>query len=728
MSESLIADRYRLVRAIGRGAVGEVWLADDLVLSRQVAIKRLGVNPAAGFDSDAIERIVREARVAARLHHPHVVSVFDLVTDGGAPYVVMEFVDGESLEARMRRAGSLAVDDARALIAQVADALAAAHARGIVHRDVKPANIMIDAAGAAKLADFGIARGEGDAVLTMTGQTVGTIAYMAPEVARGEPATPPSDIWSLGVTLFACTQGRSPYDDGRSQSAIGMLMRIASEPLPAVPDGPLQAIIVSMLAADATARPTAREVARALGLQTERSAPSNRPAEPSSDATVQGLGNLSREVTLDRPVASPSGHRADAKPRSRRRYLVAAVAVILAAAGTVAAIAVTGRHSAKPPVRTQYSAAALALSGDGASGAYSPGNQDEVLGADGGIAVLDSTTSRAIRFIPLDPDAIATQVVVAKSGDTAYVTEVPSAVNPFHEGADAGVGTLVQVRLATREVTRKLSLCGNPVPRGMVMSPDGGRLLIAMDSCNEVVETATLQRLGSRNSPGMGSAPPPAITADGNTGYIAEASGLIVRVDMSRGTFTGIVDAIKGARGMLASPDGRFLYVYSPYGLFGTDSLRGQLAPVDISVPKPTLSHGAFTLGFGTYAAAVSPDGRYVVAASSGYDSAGRPLQDGSVTIIDTRDFTYNPVTVPGGRGTIAFSVDGSALFVANGAGVISKLDLASHALVKSLHGGGPWLFRSADPNVIYATDGRTTGVAIDVRAAAVLRPVSLSG
>lgn len=722
-SNNLVADRYRLVRAIGRGAVGEVWLADDLVLSRQVAIKRLAMDPAAGLDSVAIERIVREARVAARLHHPHVVSVFDLVTDGGAPYVVMEYVDGESLEARIRRAGPLSVDEARRLVAQIADALAAAHARGIVHRDVKPANIMIDTTGNAKLADFGIARGVGDSAITVTGQTVGTIAYMAPEVARGDAATAASDIWSLGVTLFAITHGRSPYDNGKSQSAIGMLMRIASEPLPTVPDGPLQMIIASMLAADAAARPTAREVARALGAGAVTPAGAAETPE-SSGRGNPGFDQRSSAATVDRPAA-PGRRRAR---RSKRwRYAgVSGAAVVLAAGVAIAFIAAAPGHSVNRSSGGD-NARALALSGDGASGAYAINSRDEILGADGGLAVLDSSTGRAIRFVPLDPTMTATQVIVGTAGDTAYVTEVPTAVNPFHEPTQPGLGKLVMVRLASREVAKSLALCGDPVPRGMVMSPDGTRLLIAMDSCNEVVNTADLADLGYRNSPGMGSGPPPTITADGTTGYVAEATGVIVRVDMVHGTFKGVAGAMKGARGMLASPDGKYLYVYSPYGLFGTDSLRGQLAPIDVA-PRPGLSHGAFTLGFGTYAAAVSPDGRYVVAASSGYDSAGRPLQDGSVTIIDTRDFTYNPVTVPGGRGTIAFTADGTALFVANGAGAVTKIDIARHSVVGSVRGGGPWLFRSPDPNVMYATDGRTAGVAIDIRTATVLRPVSLSG
>jgi DNA-binding beta-propeller fold protein YncE len=726
VSETLVADRYRLVRALGRGAVGEVWLADDLVLNRQVALKRLSLSPATGFDSDAIERIVREARVAARLHHPNVVSVFDLVTDGGAPYVVMEYVDGESLEARMGRRGPLPADEARRVIGQIAEALAAAHARGIVHRDIKPANIMIDATGTAKLADFGIARGESDSVLTMTGQTVGTIAYMAPEVARGEPATAASDIWSLGVTLFAITQGHSPYDDGRSQSAIGMLMRIASERLPPVPDGPLRSTILGMLASEPDERPTARALGRELAAT---AAPGRSASAAMSDATVtRGPDARSVEATLDRPQPLPRSHRRTARRARPRKWLLAAVGVVVVGAASVAAvIGLSGHHSAAGHALT-YSPAALELTGDGASGAYATGRQDEVLGASGGLAVLDSSTGRFIRSIPLESGMTAAQVVLTAGGDVAYVTELPAAVDPFHEPG-SGAGRLLEVRLATKQIMQSLALCGNPVPRGMVISPNGRRLLIAMDSCNEVVDTGTLKELDSRSSPGVGSAPPPTLMPDGGTGYVAEASGLIVRVNMTNGSFTGILDAIRGARGLLASPDGRYLYVYSPYGLFGTDSVRGQLAPIDMSVPKPSLSHGALTLGFGTYAAAVSPDGRYVVTASSGLDRSGRPLQDGAVTVIDTTSgFAYYPVTVAGGRGTIAFSADGKSVFVANTDGTVSKIDLATHSVVNTVHGGGPWLFRSADPDVIYASDGRASGVAIDVSTGSLLRPVSLAG
>jgi len=229
-----------------------------------------------------------------------------------------------------------------------------------------------------------------------------------------------------------------------------------------------------------------------------------------------------------------------------------------------------------------------------------------------------------------------------------------------------------------------------------------------------------------RPSPGVGSGPPPSIAPDSTHGYIAEASGLVMRVELAQGKFDGLTSSYSGVRGVLVSPDGKFLYIYSPYGLFGDAAQRGQIVPYDATSTTPT--HGADTLGYGTYAVAASPDGRYVVAASSGYDAAGRPLSQGSVTIIDTRDFSFSPVTVPGGRGTIAFSADGRFLFVADAAGLVTKVDIAHHTALITVRAGGGWLYRSADPEVMYVTDGRTGGAAIDVRTGQVLRPVSLSG
>ena len=180
----MIAGRYTLDREIGRGGMGAVWLARDEVLGRDVAIKRIGMVPGGG--SPDLERAEREGRLAARLNHPHVVAVFDLVHEGDERWLVMEYVPGVTLGELVRRDGALTPDQAAPLLRQAADALAAAHSAGIVHRDVKPSNILVTGDGQVKLSDFGIARAEADASLTQTGLVTGSPAYLAPEVASGQ--------------------------------------------------------------------------------------------------------------------------------------------------------------------------------------------------------------------------------------------------------------------------------------------------------------------------------------------------------------------------------------------------------------------------------------------------------------------------------------------------------------------------------------------------------------
>ncbi len=215
-------------RVIGRGGMGTVWLGRDTVLGRQVAMKRVGLVP--GGSAPDLERAEREARLAAALSHPHVVAVYDLVAEGDEHWLVMEYVEGESLAALIRRDGPLPAEAAASILEQVADALAAAHAHGIVHRDVKPSNIMVSPHGHAKLTDFGIAKAEADASLTQTGLVTGSPAYLAPEVASGASATPASDVWALGATLFHALAGRPPYDVG--DNVLGALYKIVHEAPP----------------------------------------------------------------------------------------------------------------------------------------------------------------------------------------------------------------------------------------------------------------------------------------------------------------------------------------------------------------------------------------------------------------------------------------------------------------------------------------------------------------
>ena len=224
----MIAGRYDLEREIGRGGMGAVWLGRDTVLGREVALKRVGLMP--GAESPDLRRAEREARLAARLNHPHVVSIFDLVDDESETWLVMEYVEGITLSAVIKRDGALTPDEAAPLVRQAADALAAAHAAGIVHRDVKPSNMMVTPRGEVKLTDFGIARAEADASLTRTGLVTGSPAYLAPEVASGATATEASDVWSLGATLYHALAGRTPYDV--SENLMGALYRIVHEEPP----------------------------------------------------------------------------------------------------------------------------------------------------------------------------------------------------------------------------------------------------------------------------------------------------------------------------------------------------------------------------------------------------------------------------------------------------------------------------------------------------------------
>ena len=212
--------------------MGAVYLARDEVLGREVAIKRIGMLP--GAESPDLARAEREARLAAALNHPHVVSVFDLVADGDHQWLVMEYVEGESLADRIRRDGGLAHAEAARIMWQVADGLASAHSAGITHRDVKPSNIMVTAGGQAKLTDFGIARSQADASLTQTGLVTGSPAYLAPEVASGTGAGTASDVWALGATLFHVLAGKPPYDV--SENMIGGLYKIVHEEPPRLSD------------------------------------------------------------------------------------------------------------------------------------------------------------------------------------------------------------------------------------------------------------------------------------------------------------------------------------------------------------------------------------------------------------------------------------------------------------------------------------------------------------
>ncbi len=214
-----LSGRYRLEARIGAGGMSTVYRALDETLQRQVAVKLM--NREVASDSDQLERFRREARAVAQLSHPHIVGVIDAGEDEGRPYIVLEFVEGETLKERIRRLGRLPIAEAVAYAIEIARALGAAHARHIVHRDVKPQNVLVDEEGSAKVTDFGIARTLEEEGLTADGRVLGTTDYVSPEQALGQPVTGQSDLYSLGVVLYEMLTGEVPFK-GENQVAVAM--------------------------------------------------------------------------------------------------------------------------------------------------------------------------------------------------------------------------------------------------------------------------------------------------------------------------------------------------------------------------------------------------------------------------------------------------------------------------------------------------------------------------
>ncbi len=254
--------RYQLSSRVAIGGMGEVWQATDLVIGRTVALKILKDEYLG--DPGFLERFRAEARHAALVNHEGIANVFDYGEEDGSAYLVMELVPGEALSTMIEREHTLPVDKVLDIVAQTANALQAAHAVGLVHRDIKPGNLLITPDGRVKITDFGIARIADQVPLTATGQVMGTVQYLSPEQASGHPASPSTDIYSLGIVAYECLAGRRPFT-GESQVAIAMA-HINEQP-PALPSDvpePVAALVMSCIAKKPADRPaTAANLARA---------------------------------------------------------------------------------------------------------------------------------------------------------------------------------------------------------------------------------------------------------------------------------------------------------------------------------------------------------------------------------------------------------------------------------------------------------------------------------
>jgi serine/threonine protein kinase len=327
--DTLLAGRYRLRRPLGRGGMGTVWLATDEVLHRDVAVKEIVPPPGLSHEerADLHRRTRREARAAARLNHPNVVRVYDIVDSTETPWIVMEYVPAISLHEAMRREGPMPPARVARIGLDVLAALRAAHHAGVLHRDVKPGNVLLATDGRTVLTDFGLATVPDEGRVTRSGLVLGSPSFISPERARGEPGGPPSDLWSLGATLYAAVEGQAPFE---RSSAMATLTALATEPLPrSKRAGPLRPVLEGLLNKDSNRRMTATQADRLL-----RSAALEHPPAP-VPAPPPPVSVHTRQ--LPTPVS----------PRRRRRASPILVALVLVALALLALVLVP--DDAKPP-------------------------------------------------------------------------------------------------------------------------------------------------------------------------------------------------------------------------------------------------------------------------------------------------------------------------------------------------------------------------------------------
>jgi serine/threonine protein kinase len=335
-TQRILAGRYRLLAVIGRGGMGAVWRARDELLNRNVAIKEIVwpelLDPAER--ETARRRAVREAQLAARLSHPNVVSVYDILEEDGRPCIVMELVPFRSLRDVLAEDGPMSPPEAARVGLSVLAALSAVHQVGVVHRDVKPANILLGPEDRVVLADFGIAKAADSPALTASGVLLGSPSFLAPERARGARADAASDLWALGASLYAAVEGRPPFE--RDSAIASLTAVVADEPEPAPHAGPLWPVIEGLLVKDPATRLDAAGAERMLRrIALSGTAETTPPAEAAEATTV--------------PAAVGQGRRAGSRSRKAPVIALAAVAVIaVIAAGIAMAL---GRHPGHPAAR-----------------------------------------------------------------------------------------------------------------------------------------------------------------------------------------------------------------------------------------------------------------------------------------------------------------------------------------------------------------------------------------
>ncbi|WP_037605641.1 serine/threonine-protein kinase [Streptacidiphilus rugosus] len=431
----LLAGRYRLESVLGQGGMGTVWRAEDSFLGRDVAVKELRF--AAGVEEDEQRRLVArtltEAKAIARVRHTAAVTVYDVVEEDGRPWIVMELVESRSLSEVIQQDGVLPPQRAAEVALELLGVLAEAHRVGILHRDVKPSNVLIGHDGRVVLTDFGIARVEGDPSVTSTGMLVGAPSYISPERARGGVPGPPADMWSLGATLFAMVEGVPPYDKG---SALSTLTAVMTEPVPPLVNGGLLGpVIEGLLHKDPAARleaPTVQAMLRGVIGEYERR---SRVATQTAPAPIP---EPERTRVQPAPVPQPA---VPTPPARRNKRALVVGGVVLAVALLITAVAAMndngGRHGSQDGTVRKPKAAAPAATPTGTA-AVAAGAGSTPTGTDAGSSLgyqrVDGPGGASIEI----PDGWR---VTRKSGSVTVYTgpagtlDIEFSAHPLAEGA-----------------------------------------------------------------------------------------------------------------------------------------------------------------------------------------------------------------------------------------------------------------------------------------------------